>query len=62
MFVNARAFDFHFNNTRAIRKIRFMPFDYSKAGVYGSDEWKRLAAFDPELAERFDDIISEREK
>ncbi len=62
MFVNARAFDFRFNNTRAIRKIRFMPFDYSKAGVYGSDEWKRLAAFDPELAERFDDIISEREK
>lgn len=62
MFVNARAFDFRFSSTRAVRKIRFMPFDYSKAGVYGSDEWKSLATFDPELAKRFDGIISEREK
>ena len=35
--------DFHFKNQKAIRKIRFKPFDYEKAGVYGSDEWIQKA-------------------
>jgi hypothetical protein len=57
-FVNPSAFDFHFSNLSVTRKIRFKPFDYSQAGVYGSDEWKRLAEFDPELSKKFDERVN----
>jgi hypothetical protein len=60
-FVNPQVFDFHFKNLSVARKIKFIPFDYTRAGVYGSDEWKKLAVFDPELARRFDDMVSKRE-
>ena len=35
--------DFSFKKKSAIRKIGFVPFDYKKAGVYGSEEWRRKA-------------------
>ena len=35
--------DFSFKSKKNIRKIRFKPFDYRKAGVYGSDEWREKA-------------------
>ncbi len=54
LFVNPSAFDFHFKKLSVARKINFKPFDYSKAGVYGSEEWKKLAEFDPDLAGKFD--------
>ena len=60
-FVDPEAYDFHFRNLSVVRKIKFKPFDYSRAGVYGSDEWKALAAFNPELSTAFDRIVSERE-
>ena len=31
--------DFTFINERAARTIGFKPFDYKKAGVYGSNKW-----------------------
>lgn len=58
MFVNAAAFDFHFKDLKVARKIKFVPFDYSKAGVYGSEEWKKLAEFDQDLAAEFDERVS----
>jgi len=57
LFVNPAAFDFHFKNLSVAKKIRFVPFDYSQAGVYGSEEWKKLASFDPKIAEKFDKIV-----
>ncbi|SDM49353.1 hypothetical protein [Kriegella aquimaris] len=36
--------------------MRFKPFDFSGAGVNGSDDWKELAKFDPELSHEFDDM------
>lgn len=33
--------DFSFKKMSAARKIGFVPFDYNKAGVYGSEEWRR---------------------
>lgn len=60
-FVNPEAFDFHFKDLQATRKIRFVPFDYSKAGVYGSAEWKNLAAPDPELMREFDEMMTRNE-
>ena len=40
---NPLADDFSFKKMSAARKIGFKPFDYSKAGVYGSEEWRRKA-------------------
>jgi len=53
--------DFHFKNLSVAKKIKFKPFDYSQAGVYGSEEWKEKAAIDPELARKFDEMVIERE-
>jgi hypothetical protein len=61
LFVNPAAFDFHFKNLSVAKKIKFTPFDYSKPGVYGSEEWKKLAEFDPDLAKEFDDMVIKNE-
>ncbi len=60
-FVNPEAFDFHFKSLSVARKIKFTPFDYSRAGVYGSAEWKKLAEMDPGLALEFDQMVVKRE-
>jgi hypothetical protein len=57
LFVNPESFDFHFKSLTVARKIKFSPFDYSKAGVYGSEVWKKLAEIDPEISERFDERV-----
>ncbi|MEI6049171.1 MAG: right-handed parallel beta-helix repeat-containing protein [Bacteroidota bacterium] len=61
LFVNPAAFDFHLKNLSVAKKIKFVPFDYSKAGVYGSDDWKQLSVFDPELARKFDKTVEQFE-
>jgi hypothetical protein len=62
LFVNPAAFDFHFKNQSVVKKIKFIPFDYAKAGVYGSTEWKKLGESDQELAAEFDRRVSQLEK
>ena len=57
LFVNPGNFNFHFKNLSVAKKIKFVPFDYSKAGVYGTDEWKKLAETDPELQKEFDENV-----
>jgi len=61
LFKDPVHFDFHFKNQSVARRIKFTQFDYSKAGVYGSDEWKKLADIDPETAEEFNKRISKLE-
>jgi hypothetical protein len=61
LFINPKESDFHFKKLSVAKKIGFKPFDYTKAGVYGDQEWIRLAEFDPQLAKRFDEIVAERE-
>jgi hypothetical protein len=61
IFVNPAAFDFHFKSQSVVKKIKFTPFDYSKAGVYGSEEWKKMAEFDKDLEKKFDDIVEKLE-
>ncbi len=57
IFVNPEDFDFHFKNLSIAMKIKFVPFDYSMAGVYGPDEWIKLSQLDTEIAANFDKRI-----
>jgi hypothetical protein len=54
LFVNPALFDYHFKRLSVAKKIKFVPFDYSRAGVYGSEEWRKLAEFDREVGLAFD--------
>jgi len=56
-FVNPQGYDFRLKSKSVVKKTGFIPFDFSKAGVYGSEEWKKMAEFDPELARKFDEIM-----
>ncbi len=60
-FVNPSSFDFHIKNKSVIKKTGFKEFDYSKAGVYGTDDWKKLAEFDPAIANLFDEAVAKNE-
>lgn len=42
-FRNPQNGDFRFKSKTACRAIGFKPFDYTKAGVYGSRKWRKLA-------------------
>lgn len=61
LFVNPGGFDFHFKKLTTVKKIGFKPFDYSKAGVYGSPDWIELAKMDPELGQKFDEVVTANE-
>jgi hypothetical protein len=57
-FSNPEVFDFRINNKAMMKKIGFKSFDYSKAGVYGDAEWRKLAEFDPDVARKYDEAIN----
>lgn len=57
-FINPLGGDFRMKNKSVVKKTGFKKFDYSRAGVYGSDSWKELARLDPEVAELFDRSIN----
>lgn len=44
MFVDAGRYDFRLRPNSPVIKTGFKPFDYSKAGVYGSKQWRLTAA------------------
>ncbi len=49
--------DFTIGNQAAIDKIHFKPFDYSQAGVYGNEDWIKLAQPDPAMHTRYQAIV-----
>jgi hypothetical protein len=55
--VNPEKFDFNFVDLSVAEKIGFKPFDYSKAGVYGNEDWVNKARLAPELLQQFDEIM-----
>ena len=45
-----------------MRRVGFVPFDYTRAGVYGPEEWRAQAKMSDEDIRRFNDIVKGREK
>ena len=60
-FKDAENFDFRFRSKKSYQKINFKPFDYSKAGVYGSKDWKKKAELAAYLKINFDKIVKKLE-
>ncbi|MBN2763202.1 MAG: right-handed parallel beta-helix repeat-containing protein, partial [Bacteroidales bacterium] len=57
LFKDPQNLDFTFKSQRVIKKIGFKPFDYSKAGVYGDQDWIALSKLQPELIQEFDAAV-----
>lgn len=61
-FANPSNFDFRIKNKSVLRKTGFKVFDYSLAGVYGTDEWRKLAVLNPIIVKQFDRAVLRNEK
>lgn len=59
-FEDPAHYNFDISNQSVISKIKFNPFDYSKAGVYGDAQWKKRAEFEPSRAAKYDQLVSIR--
>lgn len=61
MFRDPEAGDFTFRSLKTARRIGFVPFDYTQAGVYGSAEWKERARLDETVTGAFAVAVETRE-
>ena len=61
LFRNPAAGDFTFVDLKTARRIGFKPFDYTQAGVYGSEAWKKEAQLPSAVTEAFDRVVAARE-
>ncbi len=57
-FVDARKFNFDLITGKKVKLINFKPFDFKKAGVYGSDEWKKKAGLPEKILMEFDEVVN----
>lgn len=62
MFADPASYDFRFKNLSVARRIKFVPFDYSQAGVYGEEGWRRKAMMSADLSLKFDETVEKMEK
>ncbi|MCL5129196.1 right-handed parallel beta-helix repeat-containing protein [Algibacter sp. L4_22] len=53
-FKNPLQADFHFKSKKNYKKINFIPFNYSEAGVVGDKYWKQKAKLSNSIIESFD--------
>lgn len=56
LFRDPSKYDFTFMNLKVARKIKFKPFDYSTAGVYGDEPWKNKSKLEENLVNEFDKL------
>jgi parallel beta-helix repeat protein len=62
LFINPQNLDFRFRNIKVASKIGFIPFDYSKAGVYGDPEWINLAKSDAAIMDKFNKAVAQNNR
>lgn len=58
-FKDISNFDFEITNKSNTNKIGFMPFDYSKAGVYGEEKWQKKARLPENIITAFNKTVEE---
>jgi len=56
-FRNAAGFDFNLGKDTYLNKIGFIPFDYSRAGVYGEEDWRDKAKLPKSILSAFDKAV-----
>lgn len=61
-FMDAVHDDYRFRSLKSVRKIGFIPFDPSQAGVYGSEAWKQKAQLTSEVLKAFEHAAQTRLK
>lgn len=61
-FANPSDFGFRIRNKMVLSKTGFKEFNYPLAGVYGTEEWKKLAILNPAIAKQFDKAVSRNER
>lgn len=62
LFKDPLADDYSFTSLKAVRKIGFKPFDYTKAGVYGEKAWVEKARLSQQTLDDFKQKSRERLK
>lgn len=58
-FNNPKSFDFSFKKKNNARRIGFVPFDYTKAGVFGEKSWTDKSILSKEIITDFDNSVAE---
>ena len=53
-FKDPESYDFTLQKKQNTRRIKFKPFDYSRAGVYGDSQWKEKAKLSSDIIKAFD--------
>lgn len=61
-FVDPYGGDYTFSSKKSYKKIGFVPFDYSQAGVYGCETWRAKAVLSQERIDRFSEIVRDAEE
>lgn len=62
LFVSPNQNNFNFKNKRNIDKIKFIPFDYTQAGIHEKNKWKEKAILDPYIINTYNTSIERRKK
>lgn len=60
-FTCPEKYDFTIKDSSAVRRIGFEPVDWTGAGVYGDESWKKLAETDPDMAAKFAATVKDYE-
>lgn len=58
-FKNPKDGNFTFKSESVAKKVKFKPFDYSKAGVYGDKSWIRKACLSQSRQDEFSHIVNQ---
>ncbi|WP_339709290.1 right-handed parallel beta-helix repeat-containing protein [uncultured Kriegella sp.] len=61
-FKDPKSYNFTLQKNKNVRRIKFKPFDYGKAGVYGDSQWKEKAKLSSDRVKAFDIEVERNNK